>query len=411
MVHGVRLTLIVLLVLLVIGIGWFGVRFLGWFESGIPVGQVVTLSTDSQPVVATPNPVMMQPVLESVASGLDTPWSIVFTSPTRMLVTERPGRIRVIEEGVLRPEPLYTFADVSEKGEEGLLSMTVDPNYPENGFIYVVMAYPQDGGIVDKVVRLRDTGATLVDLTVILDRIPAARFHAGARILFGPDGFLYLSTGDATDKNLAQDMNSLAGKILRFNRDGSVPGDNPFPGSLIWSLGHRNPQGLAWHPDTGLLYETEHGPSGFDGPGGGDEINLIKKGQNYGWPLVSHEATREGMIDPLLVMTPAEAPASLLVYSGRVFPEWRGNLFFGALKGEGLMRVELVTNSPDRIEEYEKLALVTFGRIREVMEGPDGYIYFTTSNRDGRGTPSASDDHIMRLRPQEESGFSRDVVE
>lgn len=382
---------------------FLGARYLGFGQTGVIPGQRVQISWDERAYEDIPS-ALAEPanvLVEAIVTGLDTPWSIVFTSPERMLVTERPGRIRVVENGVLKPEPLHVFSEISERGEEGLLSMTLDPSYPENRFLYVVIAYPRGSDIIDKVVRLRDDGSRLSDTTVLLDGIPAARFHAGSRIAFGPDGKMYVSTGDATDKNLAQDMQSLAGKILRINTDGSIPEDNPFPGSLIWSLGHRNPQGLAWHPDTGALYETEHGPSGFDGAGGGDEVNRIEKGKNYGWPLVSHEKRRVGTEVPLLLFTPAEAPASLLIYSGRAFPEWRGNLFFGALKGEGLMQIVLDDQDASKAESYEKRAEVNFGRIREVMEGPDGFIYFTTSNRDGRGTPGVDDDRIFRLRPGE----------
>lgn len=381
---------------------WFVEQRTNFLDAPVPRGEGVGLS---EGVVPVRNPASVQdetagrkPKVEMVVGGLDTPWSMVFTDPDRILVTERPGKIRVIENGTLKPEPLYTFKEVSETGEEGLLSMTLDPNYPENHFLYLVVAVPKASGIIDRVMRFSDTGTALVDPLVLIDDIPAARFHAGSRVAFGPDGKLYVSTGDATDKNLAQDKKSLAGKVLRLNADGSIPSDNPFPGSPVWSYGHRNPQGLAWHPDNGFLYESEHGPSGFDGPGGGDEINLIEKGKNYGWPLVSHAEKRDGTEAPLVTYTPAEAPGSLLVYSGRQLSEWRGNLFFGALKGEGLMRLVLDEQNPKRVVYYEKLKEVDFGRIREVMEGPDGFIYFTTSNRDGRGTPSPEDDRIFRIR-------------
>jgi glucose/arabinose dehydrogenase len=193
----------------------------------------------------------------------------------------------------------------------------------------------------------------------------------------------------------------LAGKILRINPDGTIPSDNPFPGSAIWSYGHRNPQGLAWQSGSGLLFETEHGPSIVDGPAGGDEVNVIERGSNYGWPVVSHEEGRADMVSPILVFTPAEAPGSLMVYSGRVFPEWKGNLFFGALKGEGLMRIRMDSTDLKKVAAYGKLREVSFGRIRAVVEGPDGNIYFTTSNRDGRGKPAPIDDRIFRIRAQD----------
>ena len=177
-----------------------------------------------------------------------------------------------------------------------------------------------------KVVRFTDEGNSLTNPRIIIDLIPAAKYHAGSRLAFGPDSKLYISTGDATNKNIAQDRNSLGGKILRINADGSIPSDNPQKRSPVWSYGHRNPQGLAWIGDD--LYSSEHGPSVFDGPAGGDEVNKIVKGGNYGWPLVSHLKTRDGTVAPLRVFTPAEAPASLMAYSGTMFPQYRDHLFF-----------------------------------------------------------------------------------
>lgn len=340
--------------------------------------------------------------IEEVASGLEVPWSIVFTSDDRMLISERPGHIRVIENGSagwrIRAEPLHTFPEVSSRAEEGLMSLAVHPQYASNKFVYAVYAYAADGAMYDRVVRFRDDGASISGVTTILDRIPAAQYHAGSRLAFGPDGKLYITTGDATRREIAQDLKSLGGKILRLNDDGSIPSDNPFPNSPVWSYGHRNPQGISWD-SKGNLYETEHGPSTFDGPPGGDEVNRIEKGGNYGWPVVSHERSQEGMIDPLLVFTPAEAPASALVYSGKLLPQFKDNLFFGALIGEGLIRVAFDSNDPDSVANYEKLAEVKLGRIRDVTEAPDGTIYFTTSNRDGRGQVSETDDRIFRIVP------------
>ncbi len=403
------------LLLLALAVGLFvGVYWLNWLRPAINPGQEVTF-VDNQPVVRNAPIVRDAPdtdgrrsgknpqlKIESVASGLDTPWDIVFTSPERMLVSERPGQIRVIENGVLRDDPLYVFNEVLENGEDGLMSIAIDPEYVTNHFVYAAVAYAEIGeSLTLKVVRFTDTGNILMDPFIVIDQIPAAKFHAGCRITFGPDGKLYITTGDATNKELAQDLTSLAGKTLRINKDGTIPADNPFPGSAVWSYGHRNSQGLAWNLETGMLYESEHGPSVFDGPAGGDEINVIEKGANYGWPLVSHEKNREGMIAPLVTFTPAEAPGSLMIYSGKVFPEWKGNLFFGALKGEGLMRVRLDANDPKKVAAYSKLREVSLGRIRAVIEGPDGNIYFTTSNRDGRGKPAPLDDRIFRIRAQD----------
>lgn len=335
--------------------------------------------------------------LESVVEGLYVPWSLAFTSEDRVLVSERNGKIREIIADELQTQPLITFP-VSETGEEGLMGLVLDPDYAENKFVYACYAYDGENGLVDRVVRLIDEEEGLVEDEVILDEIPAARFHAGCELGFGPDGKLYITTGDATDGNLAQDMSSLAGKILRINPDGSVPADNPFGNSLIFSLGHRNPQGIDWHPSTKQLYSTEHGPSGFDGPGGGDEVNLIIPGANYGWPIVSHDEREEGTEPSLIQFTPAEAPGSMIVYSGQVFGRFANNIFFGALRGEGLVRVELAEDG-EAIKTVEKLD-ISVGRVREVIESPEGYIYFTTSNQDGRGEVREGDDKVYRLVPE-----------
>jgi glucose/arabinose dehydrogenase len=362
-----------------------------------PENQVANSQSD-EPGIVEARQINYQ--IEPVVSGLNVPWSIVFTSPTRMLVSERPGQVRVVENDKLLPNPLHIFADAESEGEAGLMGMAADPNYSSNQFIYACYAYQNTGQMKTRVVRLRDTGTALVEQKVLLENIPAARNHAGCELGFGPDGKLYVSTGDASTRDIAQDRSSLGGKILRINPDGTIPADNPFTGSPIWTLGHRNSQGFDWHPGTQVLYATEHGPSGFDGQGGGDEVNIIEKGNNYGWPLVSHQQTRQGLIDPKLVFTPAIAPGSAVFYDSQVIPEFTNNLFFGLLRGQGIMRVVVDVANPWRIVLYEKLPGIDVGRVREMTVGPDGHLYFTTSNRDGRAPVRDGDDHIFRLVPR-----------
>lgn len=337
--------------------------------------------------------------VEKVAGGLEVPWSIVWAPDGRMIFTERPGRVRVIEKGTLNPKPLLTLTDVESTGEAGLMGVALHPQFNSNRFVYLSYAYTS-GGLRVRVVRYREAPDGLVDRRVIIEDLPAARAHAGCRIRFGSDGKLYVTTGDATNRNLAQQLESLAGKTLRLNDDGTVPQDNPFVGRQdarpeIWSLGHRNAQGLDFQPGTNLMFQTEHGPSGFDGPGGGDEVNIVEKGKNYGWPTIHHTQTAAGLEAPLLEYTPACAPGSGAFYRGSVFPQFKGNFFFGCLRGERVIRVVL---DGRRVVSQENL-LQNYGRIREVAEGPDGYLYFSTSNRDGRGRPAEDDDRILRLVP------------
>ena len=327
------------------------------------------------------------PPVQLVARNLDVPWSIAFASKDRILVAERAGRIRVIENGQLRPQPLHVFAGILDRSEIGLMGLALHPDYATNRLLYVSYGIERGGEVVIDVVRFRDTGSSLTDARPILQNIPAARLHAGCRLKFGPDRKLYITTGDATNRDIAQDLASLGGKLLRLNDDGTIPPDNPFPGSPVWSYGHRNSQGIDWDPKSGLLWSSEHGPSGFDGGFGGDEVNIIERGKNYGWPVIKHRETREGMVSPLLEYTPAHAPASAAF--------WKGEFYFGCLRGEHLHRVVI---DGRKVLREEKL-FTDLGRIREVAVGPDGALYFSTSNRDGRGDPAKDDDRIFRVTP------------
>ena len=330
--------------------------------------------------------------VSTIATGLDTPWSLAFAPDGRLFITERPGRVRVMENGRLEDQPVITLP-VAETGESGLMGLALDPEFPGEPFLYVMYTFSGPQGLRNRISRLRLDGNTAHEDRVLLDDLPAANIHDGGRLKFGPDLLLYATLGDAAVATRAQDPASLAGKILRLNRDGSVPAGNPFPGSYVYTLGHRNPQGLSWQPTTGRLYATEHGPSG------NDEVNLIEAGQNYGWPAaqgINHPAPFQS---PLVVYSPAIAPAGATFYDAPAIPQWRGNFFFTALAGAHLQRIVFDTANPRRIVVEERLLEGQFGRLRDVVPGPDGALYVATSNRDGRGSPAAADDRIVRIGP------------
>lgn len=375
----------------------------------LPLLSLVLLSSfgckDSAPQGRTANGSVVQETsaaapfrVETVATHLEVPWAIAFVPGGRLLVTERPGRIRVIQDGKLLPDPLVTITEVDSSGESGLMDLTLHPQFSENHLLYVAYSYKQDGQRV-RVVRYTEKNGQLIEPKTLIENIPAASYHAGTRVRFGPDGKIYITTGDAGKRELAQRLDSLSGKTLRINEDGSVPKDNPFVGRAnsrpeIWSYGHRNSQGIDWQPGSGLMFQTEHGPSGFDGPGGGNEVNIVERGENYGWPVIHHRESQPGMHSSLLEYTPAVAPASAMFYRGSMFPLYRGNFFFGCLRGEMIIRVVL---DGKNVVSQERWFVKKYGRIRDVEEGPDGAIYFSTSNQDGRGNPTPDDDRILRI--------------
>jgi aldose sugar dehydrogenase len=317
-----------------------------------------------------------------VARRLEVPWALAFAPDGRLFVTERPGRIRVVKDGRLLPDPVARLP-VAAVGEGGLLGLALHPDFARNGHLFVCYTAPARGGLVNRIARFTVRGDEAGDEVVLLDDIPGAPIHDGCRLAFGPDGRLYATTGDAADPPLAQRRDSLAGKILRLNPDGSVPADNPFPGSPVYSLGHRNPQGLAWD-GAGRLLAAEHGPSGHD------EVNHIQPGRNYGWPAARGRAGDPRYVDPLL-----ESGQDTWAPSGIAW--LRGDLYVAGLRGRRLLRLAI---EPDlALRGVSALLEGTHGRLRDVVAGPDGALYVATSNRDGRGWPAQDDDRILRLVP------------
>ena len=288
--------------------------------------------------------------------------------------------------------------EVTATGESGLMGLALDPQFAKNRFVYVAYTYrTANGRLQNRLVRLREdpkTGKGSLD-KVLIDNVAGSNNHDGGRVKFGPDGKLYWTTGDAQTTRFAQDLRSLNGKILRLNQDGSIPADNPFANSYVYSYGHRNPQGLAWQPKTQRLYSTEHGPSGFQGCCR-DELNYIEPGKNYGWPEIRGDETREGMISAVINAGTSETWAP----TGATFVTrgpWAGSLLFTGLRGQTLYRVGLDSNDPRKVEKFERYFYRQYGRLRDIVEGPDGNLYLLTSNRDGRGSPKDDDDRVIRL--------------
>jgi glucose/arabinose dehydrogenase len=376
------------------------------FTLAVQVSQ--TRACDEPPTPGTPAPPAPAPTtppgdvfttsdgvrfaVEPVVTNLDIPWSMAFAPDGRLFVTERAGRVRIIDLATRGSELALTLDDVYTVGEAGLLGVALDPQFAQTRFVYLYYsARTSSGGGSNRVVRYREAGSRLGERAVLLDGIPGSTIHDGGRIRFGPDGLLYFSAGDAANTGFAQDLASTAGKILRINRDGTTPRDNPF-GSPVYSYGHRNPQGFDWHPATGDLWATEHGNVG------NDEINVIDAGANYGWPRIEAAQTMAGMRTPITFYPAAIAPSGASFYRGDRFPRFVNNLFVGTLRGTHLRR--LVLDAATRqISSQEALLNGRFGRIRDVITGPDGNLYFCTNNRDGRGSPESTDDRIVRIAP------------
>ncbi len=313
--------------------------------------------------------------IKVIVENLQIPWEIAFLPNGEILVTERSGKLKKIGQ----EEDVFPVENVEHRGEGGLLGMALHPDFSKNSWIYLYFTTRTD----NRVERYNLENEGLMERVVIISDIPRGMTHNGGRIAFGPDNYLYITTGDAGTPHLSQDLDSLAGKILRLNDDGSVPQDNPF-NSPVWSYGHRNPQGLAWD-EQGNLWSTEHGPVARD------EINLIERGENYGWPDSVGDTIEPGTVGPVL-----HSGMNTWAPSGAIY--YQGSLFFAGLRGSSLYQAFI--NEDDLqisglIDHFNQ----EFGRIRSVALGPDGFIYIITSNTDGRGIPRLGDDKIIRIKP------------
>lgn len=324
------------------------------------------------------------PVTAVVAQNLEVPWAIAFLPNGEMLVTERPGRVQLVSSQNSNTTMVANLPNVKQIGEGGLLGIALDPDFESNNYVYLYYTYDGSGNNTkNRVVRMTFENGRLENEEILVDAIPGASNHNGGRIKFGPDGYLYIATGDAQEPSLAQNKNSLAGKILRVTPDGKAAPGNPF-GNRVYSYGHRNVQGLAWDANENL-WATEHGRSGVQS--GLDELNLIKPGNNYGWDIIQGDETRNGMVTAVKNSGGTTwAPANTEVLGN--------DLYFVGLRGKSLYKTPIQGTSLGEVQEY---LVNEFGRLREVVLGPDGMLYITTSNRDGRGSQQDQDDKIIRV--------------
>ncbi|MFP6585271.1 MAG: PQQ-dependent sugar dehydrogenase, partial [Candidatus Nitrosopelagicus sp.] len=315
--------------------------------------------------------------VEIVADNLKIPWELVFAPDGRIFFTERDGNLWVIENESM--ELVATFP-ASHTSEGGLLGLALDPEFEKNNFLYLYQTYFDFELHHNKVVRYTVSNNQLTDEQILIDKIPGAVWHDGGRIKFGPDEKIYITTGDSTNANLSQKIDSLAGKILRINADGTIPSDNPFESSPVFSYGHRNPQGIDWN-ENGILVSSEHGPSGEKGYAH-DEINVIEPGKNYGWPVIVGDSNNLEYTNPILHSGDVTwAPSGLLYYDSDKIPEWKGMFLVAALRGQHVMVMDLDLEN-NRVNSVEKIFQDEYGRLRDLVQSPDGDVFVLTSNGD-----------------------------
>jgi glucose/arabinose dehydrogenase len=334
------------------------------------------------------------PAETTIAENLDTPWALALLPDGKLLVTERFGRVTIIDPtGKEEPVVAAEVQNVKEIGEGGLLGIALHPNFAQNRYVYLYYTYSAiANNTLNRVVRMELQGEQLQNEEIIVDQIPGASNHNGGRIAFGPDTFLYIGTGDAQNPSQAQLTNTLGGKILRVTDEGQAAPGNPF-NNAVYSYGHRNVQGLTWDA-SGTMWATEHGRSGITS--GLDELNVIVSGSNYGWPTIEGDETQTGMVPPAYHSggsdTWAPSGAAFLTTEGT-----NGSLYFSGLRGRNLYQA-IVSNG--QVTDVREHLSNTYGRIREVIATPDGILYITTSNKDGRGAPQGGDDKIIRVNPE-----------
>ena len=328
--------------------------------------------------------------VQTIVNNLYVPWAIAISDDDTIYFTERSGNIKMIKRGTNMPQLIFTFTEpFIAVGEGGALGLALDPEFSQNNYMYVMHTYMEEEQTYNRVVRLRLQGGEAFVDQVLIDRIPGGRTHNGGRIKIGPDQKLYITTGDAGDPMQAQDPNSLAGKILRINLDGTIPEDNPFSNSPVYSLGYRNPQGLAWNTN-GLLYASEHGPIAHD------EINIVLPGANYGWPLVQgdEESSDRTVTSPLIQSGEETWAPSGIAFADRGV--WQGRLLAATLRGNRLIVMDLNEEGTQVINVGNWLQ-DTYGRLREVVQANDGSFYLATNNTDGRGSSRSGGDKIIHL--------------
>lgn len=362
-----------------------------------PVAEV-TLTDQCNRVESGYGPQGSVPIqVEEVVSGLEVPWGVAFLPNGDLLVTERPGRVRLVQNGQLQPSPVVTIP-ATERGEGGLLGIALHPDFADNRLFYLYYTTDAGGALTNRVERwqLADDQQSATADQVIVGDIPVATYHNGGRLRFGPDGMLYIGTGDARNPDSAQNPDSLAGKILRVTPDGQVPDDNPFSGSPAYILGIRNTQGFDWPQGlNSVMWISDHGPSGELGRRAHDEINVAKAGANLGWPVIYKCQTQAELERPILTWAQAVPPGGAAIYTGDAIAEWQGDFMVGTLRSRHLHRVSL---SPDgSLQQHDVYLQDEYGRLREVVMGPDGELYVTTSNCDGRGSCPPDGDKILRI--------------